>query len=134
VLGATRTEIAGTRLQGEGTAEESLHVDGYGTDGWTGQKEVDPGDAEWFMAAIRSGLVEQLPKVELWLPESRYRTTIWEDLKTVVPRPFHFFMEGSRELLAEPIPNEIQYLITDELSGSIAIPNVHIPCVNEDGT
>jgi hypothetical protein len=68
---------------------------GYGIDGWTGHKEVDAGDAEWFMAAIRSGLVEQLPKGDLWLPASRYKTTVfWEDLTTVVPRPIYFYIEG----------------------------------------
>jgi hypothetical protein len=56
---------------------------------------VGESDAEWFLAALRSGLVERLPRGELWLPGSPSRTTLfWEHEKAISPRPVTLFVEG----------------------------------------
>lgn len=69
---------------------------GYDPDGFRlDEKEVAESDAEWFLAGLGSGLVEQLPKGELWLPGSPFRTTIfWEGAKAVSPRRISLFVEG----------------------------------------
>ena len=57
--------------------------------------ELGESDVEWFLAALRSGLVQRLPRGELWLPGSPSRTTLfWEHEKSISPRPITLYIEG----------------------------------------
>lgn len=58
-------------------------------------EQLGGSDVEWFLAALRSGLVQRLPKGELWLPGSPSRTTLfWEHEKSISPRPITLYIEG----------------------------------------